>query len=90
MWACSGVLTLSGIYMYTVFILIEARCASAGISPSESCLFPEKTIVVTETPLTPYILQVCIVIYDLLKQVRTKCNIFNCKVKQFNDFVKGT
>ena len=49
--------------LYTVFILIEARRASAGISPSETCLFPEKTIIVIETPLTPYILQVFIVIW---------------------------
>ena len=26
------------IYIYAVFILIEARCASAGISPSETVL----------------------------------------------------
>ena len=46
----------------TLFVLIEARCASAGISPSETCLFPEKTIIVIETPLASYILQVCIAI----------------------------
>ena len=38
----------------TVFILIEARRASAGMSPSEMVLIsPEKTIIVIKTLLTP-------------------------------------
>ena len=43
---------------------IEAQCASAGISPSEMAVayLHKKIIIVIETPLTPYILQVCIVI----------------------------
>ena len=44
-------------------ILIEAWHASAGISPSEMVLIlRRKTIIAIETPLTPYILQVLIVI----------------------------
>ena len=40
---------------YTVFILIEARRASAGIFHIlKWCLFEEKTIIVIERPLTPY------------------------------------
>ena len=47
---------------YTVFILIEARRASAGISPSDTVLISGVKIIVIKTPLTPCILQVVIVI----------------------------
>ena len=44
-----------------MFILIETQGASAGISPSETVLiFPEKIIIVIETPLTPYIVFIVI------------------------------
>ena len=68
----SGVVHRAKIW-HTVFILIEARRASTGISPSETLLISEKKIVI-ETPLTSYILQVFIgLVCDLLKQVCTKC-----------------
>ena len=47
----------------TVFILIEAPRASAGISPSETVLISGENNYVIETPLTPCILQVFIVIW---------------------------
>ena len=48
--------------MTTVFILIEAWGASAGNHLLRRCLFPEKTNIMIKTLLTPYILQVFIVI----------------------------
>ena len=49
--------------VHTVFALIEARSAIAGISSSETVLISGETIIVIETPLAPYILQVFIVIW---------------------------
>ena len=67
---------------YTVFILIKAWRASAGISPSETVLIFGLNNYCDRNTTYPLYYKFSL-LYDLLKQVRTKCNIFNCKVKQF-------
>ena len=67
-----------------MFILIEAWRASAGISPSEMVLISRENNYCDRNTTYPlYITSFISLLYDLLKQVRTKCNIFNCKVKLF-------
>ena len=65
--------------VHSVFVLIEARRANAGISTSETVLIYDY-IIHGGIPLIYYKFSL---LYDLLKQVCTKCDIFNCKVKQF-------
>ena len=48
--------------IYIVFVPIEARLASAGITPSETVLICRENNYCDRNPLTPYILQVFIVI----------------------------
>ena len=78
--------------MCTVFILIEARRASAGILLSETVLISGENNYMycdRDTTLPLYIFYKLSLLFDLFKQVRTKCNIFNCKVKQFQWFCQG-
>ena len=69
----------------TVFVPIEARRTSARISPSETVLISgENNDCDRNTTYLPLVYYKVSLLYDLLKQVCTKCcNIFNCKVNQF-------
>ena len=58
---------------HTMFILIEALRARLPVQEYHLlrlCLFLEKTIIVIETPLTPYILQVFIVMTYWSKSIQ--------------------
>ena len=82
LYVCISQVQIYPVCMYTVSILIEAR-ASAGISPSETVLISgENNYCNRNTYHLPLIYYKFSLLYDLLKQVRTKYNIFNCKVKQ--------
>ena len=75
------------VYIYTVFILIEAQHASAWISLSETVLISGENNYCDRNTIYPFLIYYKFsLLYDLLKQVCTKCNIFNCKVKQFQWF----
>ena len=71
----------------TVFILIEARRASAGISPSETVLISGENNYCDRNTTYPIYITSFSLLYALLKQVCTKRN--NCKVKQFQWFCQG-
>ena len=67
----------TGKYCIIIFIY-------AGISPSETVLISgENNYCDINTTYPLYITSVHCYNYDLLKQICTKCNIFNCKLKHF-------